>query len=540
MRRLSIPTLLLAVALAAPISAQTSTPPRSSAQEQAQVFVSALQAISQLHQNATPDSALWANALDGLIASLDDPYAAVFTPTEVAEFEEENTGDYAGIGIQSTGLNDVVTVTGVFRGTPADRVGLQVGDVIVGVDDDDASDWDSDQISNRVRGTPGTDVEVRVTRDGYAQPLSFPITRATVHVPAVEADRMDNGLMYVVMDRVARNAARELDEVLRANADAPGFIIDLRQNPGGYLDESLMMADLFLEPGQKLASTRSRSTTELGGEDEESWDAQMMARVPDTPIVVLVDEFTASAAEILAGALQDYDRALVVGQRSFGKGLVQTVLELPYGRRLRLTTGSWYTPLGRSLHRSRDRNGRPLPENVDSLPTLFTEGGRELVAAGGIFPDLEVPNDTLTLKERELLVYSAENGVPFPLRLAEFGFGEAVALGEAGLEPQLRAEPFQQFIEQLRGEGIPDELLDDEGVRGYIAWRASINVADRMERIGAMAQFRMERDPVLAEAVALLQVAHTQPELFAAAGAERGRTTLGALNGSNGEGGGSH
>ena len=127
MRRLSTPTLLLALAFAVPATAQTSTPPRSAAQEQAQVFVSALQAISQLHQNATPDSTLWAQALDGLIASLDDPYAAVFTPTEVAVFEEENTGDYAGIGIQITGLNDVVTVTGVFRGTPAEAVGMQVG-----------------------------------------------------------------------------------------------------------------------------------------------------------------------------------------------------------------------------------------------------------------------------------------------------------------------------------------------------------------------------------------------------------------------------
>lgn len=540
MRRLSTPTLLLALAFAVPATAQTSTPPRSAAQEQAQVFVSALQAISQLHQNATPDSTLWAQALDGLIASLDDPYAAVFTPTEVAVFEEENTGDYAGIGIQITGLNDVVTVTGVFRGTPAEAVGMQVGDVIVGVDTDDASDWDSDQISNRVRGTPGTEVTVVVTRDGYEQPLTFPITRATVHVPAVEAARLENGLMYVVMDRVARNAARELDEVIRANSDAPGFIIDLRQNPGGFLDESLMMADLFLEPGQKLASTRSRAAGQPDGVDEESWDAQMLARIPDTPIVVLVDEFTASAAEILAGALQDYDRALVVGQRSFGKGLVQTVLELPYGRRLRLTTGSWYTPLGRSLHRSRDREGRPLPENVDSLPTLFTDGGRELVAAGGIFPDLEVPNDTLTLKERELLIYSAENGIPLPLRLAEFGFAEAIALGEAGLEPQLREAQFTEFIEQLRTEGVPSELLDDSGVRGYIGWRASINVADRMDRIGVMAKFRMARDPALAEAVALLEIAHTQPELFAAAGAETGRTTMRALAARNGEGAGSN
>ena len=546
MRRISTLLFALLIALPTALSAQTaarSTPPRpaNAAQEQAQVFVSALQAISQLHQSALPDSALWAKALDGLIASLDDPYAAVFTPTEVAEFEESNTGDYTGIGIQITELNDEVTVTGVFRSTPADRAGMQVGDIIVDVDGEDTSDWNTEQVSNVVRGPVGTDVSVRVTRPGYPQPIAFPITRATVHVPAVFSDELDGDIVYVVMDRVARNAAQELDEVLRANSDANGIVIDLRQNPGGYLDESLMLADLFLQPGQRLASTRSRAPGEPSGTSEESWDAQMPARVPDVPVVVLVDAYTASAAEILAGALQDYDRALVMGQRTFGKGVVQTVLELPYGRQLRLTTGSWYTPLGRSLHRARDAQGRPLPEQIDSLPTIFTDGGRELVAAGGIFPDLEVENDTLTLRERDLLIFTAEQGVPLPLRLAEFAFAEARDLQEAGQAPELRPEAFDRFVEELREDGVPEEFLTDEGVLGYLAWRAEIGIADRMDDLGAAAEFRMARDPVLAEAVALLRGSATQQELFAHAGAEHGRTTLDQVGSAaaNGAGAGS-
>ena len=500
------------------VAARVQAPARaaSPADMEAQVFVSALQAISRLHQTPFSDSTLWARALDGLIESLEDPYASVFTPEEVEAFEEENTGNYAGIGVQITELNDVVTVTAVFRSTPADQAGMQVGDVIVGVNENDALEWSSDMVADSVRGPVGTQVDVKVRREGYDTPLEFPIVRAQVHVPAVAADIIQDDILYVVMDRVARGAAQEMDSVLRQYRDVSGIVVDLRRNPGGYLDESLMLADLFLEPGQRLASTRSRDPS--GGEEyfEESWNARMLPRLPETPVVILVDEYTASAAEILAGALQDYDRAVILGQRTFGKGVVQTVLDLPHGRRLRLTTGAWYTPLGRSLHRTRDGSGRPAEEDPDTLPTIQSLHGRELVAAGGIFPDLAVPYDTLTLRERELLQGAAEKQIPLPLRIAEFGFSEAQALSAAGDGPRLRVEAFGEFLEALEAEGVPAELLEDPEVRRYMAWRAEISVADRMDRLGISAGVRMERDAVLAQAIALLSDHPTQTELLAA------------------------
>lgn len=494
---------------------------------EAQVFVSALQAIGQLYQEPLSDSVLWTRALDGLIESLEDPYASVFTPEEVEVFEEDNTGNYAGIGVQITQLNDVVTVTAVFRSTPADQVGMQVGDVIVGVDGHDALGWTSDTVADSVRGPVGSGVEVKVQREGYETPLTFPITRDQVHVPAVEADVLDGDVAYVVMDRVARNAAQEMDLILQEYSDASGIIVDLRRNPGGYLDESLMLADLFLKPGERLASTRSRNPTSQGEAQEESWDSRMIARVPTTPIVVLVDEFTASAAEILAGALQDYDRALVVGQRTFGKGVVQTVLDLPYDRKIRFTTGSWYTPLGRSLHRPRDGSGRPLEEDVDTFPTVNSAGGRELVAAGGIFPDLEVPYDTLTLAERDLLSQAAEAEVPLPLRIAEFGFSEARALEAEGRGPEIRDEAFDEFMGQLESEGVSRELLDAEDSQRYLRWRTRISIADRMDRLGSSVSFRMERDAALAEAYRLLLASPTQTDLFAAAETSASERSLG-------------
>ncbi len=528
----SVALVALSVLIAHPAHAQTSASRLASSNAAAaagkDVFLSTLQAISEMHMTAPSDSALWERAIEGLITSLDDPYAEVFTPDEVAAFEEQNTGNYAGIGVQITQLNDLVTVTAVFRGTPAEDVGMQEGDVIVEIDGVDSRAFTTDSVSKVIRGTPGTSVDVKVEREGYAAPIPFGIVRAEVHVPTVEAAPIEGGLTYIMMDRFARGAIQEMDSVLREFEDTRGLIIDLRRNPGGFLDEALMLSDLFLSPGQKLASTLSRVPKGGGERAEESWTDRVPPRLPDVPIVVLIDQYSASAAEILAGALQDHDRALVVGQRSFGKGLVQTVMPLPHGRQIRLTTGEWLTPLGRSLHRPRASDGRPLPEDVDTFPTIRSEAGRELVAVGGIFPDLEIRDDTLTQNEQKFLQGAVDAEVPLPLRIAEFGFAEAQDLKEAGLDPQLREDRFQGFVAQLVADGLPAELLEPAGVLDYLRWRATISVSDRMNRLGISAEVRMQRDPVLAEAARLLRETSSQAGLYAAAAARAHNTSRGA------------
>ncbi|MGD2070146.1 MAG: S41 family peptidase [Gemmatimonadota bacterium] len=525
-----IPILALATALLLPApgagqerAARTDRAGGSAGAIQARIFEEALDEIAARYREPLSDSALWARALDGLIDSIDDPYAAVFTPDEVEAFDEANTGNYSGIGVQITELNDRVTITKVFRGTPADAVGLLEGDIIAGVDGSDALDWTTATVSDSIRGPAGTDVDVVIERDGFDDRVPFTITRAEVHVPAVEADVLSGGVGYITIDRVARNVALEVDSVLRETREATGIVIDLRRNPGGYLDESLMMADVFLEPGQKLASLRSRAVGGDGEAREESWTARAPARVPDKPIVILVDQYTASAAEIVAGALQDYDRALIIGERTFGKGVVQTVVDLPYGHKLRLTTGTWHTPLGRSLHRPRTAEGRPLAEDLDTFPMVRTPAGRELYASGGVFPDLVVHPDTLLEVERELLQAAQENEVPLGVRLQEFGFSQAQALKGEGEGPRLDEAAFDAFVQDLEKEGLPSELAEDPVARHYLAWTARRATADRMQDIAAGAEIRMERDPVLSEAVRLIQEAASQPDLFVLAARARDR-----------------
>ena len=481
--------------------------------------------ISRLSVDGVSDSTLWEAAIDGLIGALDDPYAELFTEVESDAWEEETTGNYSGIGLQITLLNEEVTVTAVFRSTPAKQVGIIVGDIIVGVNTNDASDWTTGMAADSIRGPVGTDVLVKIKRAGFDEPIGFDITRAQVHVPAVHYGVLESNIGYVLLDRVARNAAQEMNSALAELSDTRGLVIDLRRNPGGFLDESLMLADLFLKPGSTLASTvQRRPDAEAYETETDSFEDRWPQLVPDLPIVILVDRFTASGAEILAGALQDYDRALVLGERSFGKGVVQTVMQLPYSRRLRFTTGSWHTPLGRSLQRARDSQFRPIAEDLDTFPRVNTAQGRSLINGGGIFPDLALADDTTTLVERELIRAVNEQEVPLGLRLAELGFEAAGARRDEGTEdPALTDEEFDGFIARLVEEGLSEDQLSDEGVRTYLRWRGRITVAQRMDDLGAEADIRMERDPVLSEAVRLLLNSTSQVQLFEAAEAEQAR-----------------
>jgi carboxyl-terminal processing protease len=516
MKNRTVASVILAFVLLVPgVSAQQDRSSTTRRPPEADVITDAVRAISRMHMQEFSDSMLWEAAIHGLIESLNDPYAELFTQVESQAWEEETTGNYSGIGLQITILNDEVTVTAVFRGFPASQAGIQVGDVIVGVGAHDAADWDTQTAADSIRGPAGTQVNVRVKRAGYGEPLAYDITRAEVHVPAVEWGKMSNGVAYVIMDRVARGAAQEMSQALDELEGAPGLIIDLRRNPGGFLDESLDLADLFLERGSTLASTVQRRAGGPVDEPEtDSYMDRMPVRVPDLPVVILVDEFTASGAEILAGALQDYDRALVLGTRSFGKGVVQTVMALPHDRRLRFTTGSWLTPLGRSLQRARDRQMRPLPENVDELPRVKTAGGRELIDGGGIFPDIAIEPDTLHLKEQEFVRVVSETQFPLGPRLQEFGFGIASARRASGGGTGLSDADFDSFVSTLTAEGLPADLLGDPEVREYLHWQAEIAVAQRMLDVGAEAEFRAERDRVLAEAIRLLSTAQTQADLF--------------------------
>jgi carboxyl-terminal processing protease len=525
-RTLLLLSLAGALTLPAPALAQAADRSSGATGVESEIFMSALEYIRRMHMQNYNDSTLWTRALDGLIEELGDPYAAVFTPVEVEEFQEETTGSYAGIGVSISQLNDRVTITTVFRGTPAAQSGLLVGDVIVGVNQNDASAWNTTMTSDSIRGPVGTPVDVRIRREGQTQPLTFTLERDSVHVPAVQQGVIPGNIGYVILDRVARNSAQELMQALDSLKTTRGIILDLRRNPGGYLDESLTMADAFLGRGAVLASTRGRSPSERGQMTEESYRGRMRARIADKPIIILVDRYTASAAEIVTGALQDHDRALVLGERTFGKGIVQSVVDLPYGRKLRITTGSWHTPLGRSLHRERDAGGNLLPENLDTIASVATPNGRELKAGGGIFPDLAVEADTLSLVERELIAAANEKQVPLGLREAEASFARARTLRETRQPTSVDDAGFDAYLKGLEAAGLAPELVQRPEIKSYLRRRLTIAVADRMDDFAGATMERAARDPVLTRAIELMRESATQADLFVGAARANASTAV--------------
>ena len=481
----------------------------------AKIFLNAFETIRNYGLEQIADSVLWQKAVRGLLNELNDPYAQAYNPIEFDQFRESNTGNYAGIGVQITHLNEAITITAVFTSTPAERSGLQVGDRIIGVNDTSTEGWSTGNVSDSIRGKVGTTVDVTIAREGLGAAVTSTITRDSVHVTAVVADVIGDNLGYIALDRVARGSAVEMQQALEKLTGTHGIVLDLRGNPGGYLDESLKIGDLFLERGSRLASAESRSPGGSNRNIDESWDARGPEIVPGMPLVILVDRFSASASEIIAGALQDHDRALILGERTFGKGVFQNVFRLSDDRHLRLTTGEWFTPLGRSLHRPRNVQGRILPEDPDTFPVVTTPGGRVLSGGGGVFPDLTIPNDTLTTNERTFLSQMAQKQIPFDLRIEEFAFDQSEKNRREGSnEPTLYLVDFEAFVSALEQESQTDDSLITNEIHDYLKWRILPRIAQRMDMLGRSIELRLERDPVLSEALRLLISAQQQSDLF--------------------------
>ena len=382
--------------------------------DNAALFQDVLAHIRDYGIDTLDDSTLFVRAARGLVYELNDPYAALYSPRQLADFNRNDLGNaYAGLGLGIERLNDSIMVTEIFPHTPAAVAGVERGDRIVAVDTTLVSGWSTEQVSNYLTGTAGSSVRVTFVRPGVVGPVTDRFARAIVHVPSVPFVLLFDGHVgYVPLLRFNETAAAEVRSALSAlrRQGATSFVLDIRGNPGGQLDQALDVSNLFLDRGALLATVRSRAPGRqvyvAGGSPVER----------AAPTVVLVDEYTASAAEIVAGALQDHDRALIVGMPSFGKGLVQTLGPLDNGWLLKMTTGRWFTPSGRSIHHLRPfENGRFVASDDSAppgrtaaairagRPTVRSNGGRILYGGGGIVPDVMVLPDSLTTADQHLM-----------------------------------------------------------------------------------------------------------------------------------------
>jgi carboxyl-terminal processing protease len=363
-----------------------------------QMFVQVLSLVKSNAIKPLTDEEIYQHAARGLVNELGDAYADLYSPEELAAFNRESLGNaYGGLGMLIESQEGVVTVTKVFPSTPAERGGVRPGDRIIKVGDTPTLNLKIDSVSHMLLGPIGTQVDVAFAREGVAEPITGTYTRATVQRPAVGlAQVIGKDIGYIRLERFSQNSANEVrDALLKLRADgAKSYVLDLRGNGGGSVDEALNISNLFLDPGQTLASVRYR------GKPEEVSTARFPAVSRTEPLVVLIDPYTASASEIVTGALSDHDRALVVGTTSFGKGLVQEIYNLQDKWALKMTVGKWYTPAGRTIQLERDINGVPIDSAKNAKrPEYKSDSGRLIFGGGGIVPDLKVNPDTMTTIE---------------------------------------------------------------------------------------------------------------------------------------------
>ncbi len=310
-------------------------------------FMTVLDQVKANYVDQVNDQQLIRGAIDGMLASL-DPHSSYMDAREYRNLMTTTDGNYGGLGLTVTMDDGAVKVMAAMRGTPADHAGLKSGDYITHIDGQLFYGGTLDEAVDRMRGEPGSRVRLRIVRPGRERPFEVSITRAIIDIPAVTSSVRDGvGVLTVnTFSRVTTEEARRAIASIRGQLghEPTGWVLDLRANPGGLLDQAVSLADLFLENGE-IVSQRGRRAADI-----ERYYARPGDETRGAPIIVLVDAGTASAAEIVAGALQDHRRALVMGERSFGKGSVQTLIPLGDGATaLRLTTARYFTPSGRSV-----------------------------------------------------------------------------------------------------------------------------------------------------------------------------------------------
>ncbi|MDH5478991.1 MAG: S41 family peptidase [Nitrospinota bacterium] len=311
-----------------------------------ETFANIISLVEQNYVDNVETTKLVEGAINGMLRSL-DPHSSYMTPEMYKEMQVETEGEFGGIGIEITIKDDLLTIVAPIEDTPAWKVGLQAGDRIVRVDGESTFDMSLMEAVRKMRGKRGTEVVITIVREGFDQPKDFTIMRDVIHVTSVKYQMLPDKWAYAKVRSFSKDTANDLETALNTmkTEGFKGLVLDLRNDPGGLLNQAVAVSELFLDKGEMIVYTRGRMPNQ-----NMEFTSERKIKDNDYPMVVLVNRGSASASEIVAGALQDLKRALVVGTQTFGKGSVQTIIPLAENSGLRLTTARYYTPLGRQIH----------------------------------------------------------------------------------------------------------------------------------------------------------------------------------------------
>ncbi len=533
-------SVVAVVVLAALVSGgwflQRETEPAGSVYQQARLFDDVLAHVADYYVDSLDERQLYQMAIDGMLDKLNDPYSVFLKPDDFRQLSEATTGNYSGLGIQIDVRDGWITVVAPLPDTPAERAGVQTGDRIVQLDGRSTEGWKQDQAVKELRGPAGTTAELLIRRTGVDKPITYKLTRATIHIRSVDPRitmMLDDRVGYIALSPVSESSAREvaqaIDTLLKQGMKS--LIFDLRGNPGGLLDQGVAVSDLFLDPGKPIVETRGRapgSSHEFSDTKPQQW--------PRLPVVVIVNGGSASAAEIIAGALQDHDRAVLVGTPTFGKGLVQSFWRLTPETGLKLTTARWFTPSGRTIQRVTRNESEQVAQvlaadrgqdtKIDSTAAFHTDAGRTIYGGGGIRPDIYVVADTFTTSER---AFARALGDKAPLyRDALTSYAIELKEGNRLPSPNFTVTPamVDEIVRRIRAKGaeLPDSVVG--GARTLITQDLGYEAARYV--FGRSAEFRrrMADDEQVKRALALADKARSPQDLLALATTQRAPSTV--------------
>ena len=480
--------------------------------KQLEIMQSAFRELNLFYVDELAPGDLMETGIKAMLAQL-DPYTRYFPETKMEDVRFMQTGEYGGVGASIETRNGRTVVVDLLEGEPAARAGIQLGDVLKRVDGRSLEGLDQEQIGDLLQGATGTQVEVDVERPGTRELLSFELQRQKVKVPDVPYQGMlSERTGYLALSSFTKTASFEVRKALMNVTDSLGaehVIVDLRGNGGGLLREAIAMVNLFVGKGQEVVSTKGKTP-----DWNKSYKTRANALRPDLPIAILVDGKSASASEIVAGTLQDLDRAVVVGSESFGKGLVQQTKKLAYGTRMKVTVAKYYTPSGRCVQRldysHRDDEGEVHALADSTLNTFYTSNGREVLEGRGVIPDVEVLLPDLSYVLEGLLdkgvlfdfAVQHRDAITAPDDAADFEVSDAmwrafVAHAKSMADIPYASKTFEAF-EQLEATAR-EELLDDANAASLTALRAGLqaNVGDDLERHRSEIERALEQELVV-------------------------------------------
>jgi carboxyl-terminal processing protease len=363
-------------------------------QQQYRIFAAAMSAIEREYIDEVPSERLVYGAIDGMLKTL-DPHSSFFDPRQYQQLRERQEGRYYGLGIQIQVIDGDITVMSIFEGSPAYKKGLRRGDIIARIGEEDAKGWTSEKAVSKLKGPKGTEVKISLKRRGYDELIDLSVERDEVNITTVRgAFMIDNQTGYIKLGDFSETSDDEVGRALQ-ELRAKGMkrlVFDLRDNPGGPLDQAIRISNRFLNRGELVVYTDGR----VANAKQKYW-AEESSEYTDIPLVLMVNRNSASASEIVSGAIQDHDRGLVVGETTFGKALVQSVYRIAGNAGLALTTGRYYTPSGRMIQRPWDGSfdeyltytlrDQTADRQHSSADMKLTDSGRKVYSGGGVEPD---------------------------------------------------------------------------------------------------------------------------------------------------------